>query len=148
MLERSSMLVSMDAREQKGRALSLDKRVRHVSGPTWAVPSQSNEASAYIVNAQAATCTCPDYELRRVRCKHIIAVEIVRTVETAPDGSKTVTESIKVTRKTYVQDWPRYNAAQCAEKETVQVLLRGLCDGLVTPAHPGRGPKPIAYSDA
>jgi hypothetical protein len=140
--------MDMSTREEKGLVLAKDKRVRHVSGPTWAVPSQSNEASAYLVNVQAATCTCPDYELRRAKCKHIYAVELVRTVETAPDGSQTVTESIKVTRKTYVQDWPRYNAAQCAEKETVQSLLRGLCDGISTPAHPGRGPKPIAYSDA
>ena len=138
----------MDTRQEKGLVLAKDKRVRHVSGPTRAVPSQSNETSAYLVDVQAATCTCPDYELRRAKCKHIYAVELVRTVETAPDGSQTVTESIKVTRKTYVQDWPRYNAAQCAEREAAQGLLRGLCDGISTPAHPGRGPKPIAYSDA
>jgi transposase len=30
----------------------------------------------------------------------------------------------------------------------VQTLLRGLCDGIATPPHPGRGPKPIPYSDA
>jgi transposase len=59
-----------------------------------------------------------------------------------------VTETVKVTRKTYVQNWPAYNAAQCSEKATVQTLLRGLCDGIVTPPHPGRGPKPIPLSDA
>jgi hypothetical protein len=101
-----------------------------------------------LVDALTPTCTCPDFELRRDKCKHIYAVEFVRTVQTAPDGSQTVTESIKVTRKTYPQDWPRYNAAQCAEKDMMQKLLRGLCDGVTTPAHPGRGPKPIAYSDA
>ena len=47
-----------------------------------------------------------------------------------------------------MQDWPRYNAPQVAEKDGVQKLLRGLCDGIETPAHPGRGPKPIPYSDA
>jgi transposase len=138
----------MDARQEKALLLSRDRRIKHITGPTWAVPSQSEEAKAYLVNMALATCTCPDFELRRSRCKHLIAVEIVRTVETAPDGSTTVTESVKVTRKTYVQDWPAYNAAQCAEKETVLSLLRGLCDGIATPAHPGRGPKPIAYCDA
>jgi transposase len=138
----------MDARQEKGLALSRDRRIKNINGPTWAVPSQSEDAAAYLVNVERATCSCPDYELRRVRCKHLIAVEIVRTVETRADGSKTVTESVKVTRKTYVQAWPAYNAAQCAEKETVLTLLRGLCDGIVTPAHPGRGPKPIAYCDA
>jgi transposase len=138
----------MDAREQKGLELSRDKRIRNVNGPTWAVPSQSDEASAYLVNLAAGSCTCPDFELRRAKCKHVFAVEIVRTVETAPNGTTIVTESVKVERKTYVQDWPAYNAAQAGEKDTVQILLRGLCDGIATPAHPGRGPKPIAYSDA
>jgi transposase len=138
----------MDARQEKGLALSRDKRIRNVNGPTWAVPSQTDDASAYLVNVLAGTCTCPDFELRRSKCKHVFAVEFVRIVETAPDGSQTVTESVKVTRKTYVQDWPAYNRAQSAEQDTVRALLRGLCDGIATPAHPGRGPKPIAYSDA
>jgi transposase len=132
----------------KGLLLSRDKRIRNVSGPTWAVPSQSGDVTAYLVNVVTATCSCPDYEVRRSKCKHQWAVEMVRTVETSPDGSKVVTESIKVTRKTYTQDWPRYNAAQCAEKETVQTLLRGLCDGIATPAHPGRGPKPLPLCNA
>lgn len=140
--------MDMDARQEKGLLLSRDKRIRNVNGPTWAVPSQSEEVSAYLVNTQAASCTCPDYETRRVRCKHIIAVSIVVSVETATNGTTTVTESVKVTRKTYVQDWPRYNAAQCAEKETVQSLLRGLCDGVQAPARATRGRKPLAYSDA
>lgn len=46
----------MDAREQKGLALSSDKRIRNINGPTWAVPSQSDEASAYLVNVTAGTC--------------------------------------------------------------------------------------------
>ncbi len=138
----------MDAREQKGLVLAKDKRVRHVAGPTWAVPSQSNETSAYLVNAVDGTCTCPDYEVRRRKCKHLFAVEFVRVVETEADGSTTITESLKVTRKTYVQDWPAYNAAQVAEKETVMVLLRGLCDGVQTPVCQCRGRKPIALSDA
>jgi transposase len=136
-----------DPRQERGRLLARDRRIKHVSGATWSVPSQSQNA-AYIVNLLAATCSCPDYELRRAKCKHMWAVEIVRTVETAADGSQVVTETVKVTRKTYSQDWPAYNAAQCAEKATVQKLLRDLCDGIVTPPHPGRGPKPIALADA
>lgn len=71
----------------------------------------------------------------------------MKTVETQADGTTVATESIKVTRKTYVQDWPAYNAAQRAEKETARVLLRGLRDGIESPAHSGRGPKPIPLSD-
>lgn len=138
----------MDARQERGRLLARDRRIKALAGETWTVPSQSEGTGSYVVNVLAGTCSCPDYEVRRAKCKHMWAVEFVRTVETAPDGSQMVTESVKVTRKTYAQDWPNYNAAQCAEKATVQRLLRDLCDGIVTPPHPGRGPKPIALADA
>jgi hypothetical protein len=138
----------MDNRQEKGLVLARDKRIHHMAGSTWVVPSQTNSDGAYVVNTQAETCTCPDHETRRVKCKHLWAVELSQTVETAPDGSQVVTESIKLTRKTYSQDWANYNSAQCEEKATIQQLLRGLCDGIQTPAHTGRGPKPIPLSDA
>lgn len=138
----------MDARQEKGRILAKNKGIRHVAGPTWVVPSQSNEQAAYLVNLEQESCSCPDFELRRAKCKHFFAVEFSRSVEIRSDGTEVVTESVKVTRKTYSQPWAAYNAAQCAEKEVVQRLLRSLCDGVATPAHTGRGPKPIAYSDA
>ena len=33
-------------------------------------------------------------------------------------------------RKTYPQDWPSYNAAQTAEKDTFMTLLANLCMGI------------------
>jgi transposase len=134
----------MDARQEKG--LILAKGARQIAGSTWTVPSQTNETGAYLVDAEKVTCTCPDFELRRQRCKHLFAVEFSRTVETKPDGTTTVTEKVTVTRKTYVQDWPRYNAAQCAEKETVQALLRGLCASIAEPTRTGRRPVSLADS--
>ena len=137
-----------DLRQERGRILSLDKRIKLIAGTTWVVPSQSSD-SAYLVNTAEATCTCPDYELRRHTCKHQYAVTFSRTVETSSDGSQVVTDSIMFSHKTTTErDWPAYSQAQVEEKETVQKLLRGLCDGLQTPAHPGRGPKPIPMSDA
>jgi transposase len=135
-----------DARKERGRALAKDKRIKHVHGAMWMVPSQSQNSGAYLVNMEAATCTCPDFEERRQTCKHAWAVTFVQTVEVAADGSAVVTETLTV-RKTYKQDWPSYNAAQCSEKAAALALLRDLCDGIVTPAHPGRGPKPIPLSD-
>src|SRR6201999_1602726 len=114
----------------------------------WFVPSQSQNAGGYLVNVLAATCSCPDHETRRVRCKHMIAVELVQTVEVQPDGSETVTESRKVTWQTYGQDWAAYNRAQCEEKAPVQALLRGLCDGILTSPHAGRGRPRTPLSDA
>ena len=142
---------TMDERQERGRLLASDKRIKRVAGVTWLVPSQTQSSGGYLVNTLTATCSCPDHETRRCKCKHQWAVEFfqaVQTVETAADGSQTVTESVTVTRKTYSQDWVNYNDAQCAEKSTVQDLLHGLCEGIQNPAHAGRGPKPIPLSDA
>ena len=38
-------------------------------------------------------------------------------------------------RKTYPQDWPSYNAAQTAEKDTFMTLLANLCMGIPQPAY-------------
>jgi transposase len=138
----------VDARQERAKTLAKDKRIKRVEGAMWFVPSQSQNAGGYLVNMLAASCTCPDHELRGKRCKHVIAVELTQTVETATDGQQVVTETVKVTRKTYPQDWPAYNAAQCAEKATAQALLRSLCDGILTPPQTGRGQRTIPLSDA
>lgn len=136
------------ARELRGREIALKARasIRKV-GRQWAVPSASSGVG-YLVDLVAGTCTCPDHELRRIKCKHVNAVEFVLIWEQTETPDGTVTETVAMRRKTYRQPWAQYNAAQCAEKSTVQGLLRALCDGIVTPPHPGRGPKPIPLADA
>jgi hypothetical protein len=56
--------------------------------------------------------------------------------ETQADGATktTVTETVKVTRQTYPQDWPAYNMAQTKEKAIFLYLLRQLCQGVGEPA--------------
>jgi transposase len=93
-------------------------------------------------------CTCPDYEFRNARCKHIVAVEYVLMREQTPDGRTVVTETIKVTRKTYSQDWKAYNAAQADEKSELQALLYELCKNLPEPVRErGKGRPPLSLSD-
>jgi transposase len=127
--------------------LAKHKGIRHVTGPTGVVPSQSNEQTAYLVNADEGSCNCPDYELRRAKCKHVFAVEVSRTVEVRADGTEVVTESVKLVRKTYSQPWAAYNMAQRSEKGTVQPFSV-ICAMASPRPRTGRGPKPIAYSDA
>lgn len=132
-----------DLRSQRGLAIvkTKGKRIRHIAGETYLVPSQTNNSGGYVVNVAESTCTCPDFEDRGLRCKHLWAVLIVRREVTMPDGSVAVTEH----RITYSQDWPAYNRAQTEEKERVQLLLRGLCDGIVqAPQKTGRPRLPLA----
>jgi len=48
---------------------------------------------------------------------------------------------VKVTRKTYSQVWPAYNAAQTEEKRLFQYLLRQLCEGVGEPAQTNGRPR-------
>lgn len=111
--------------------------IKHVAGSRWLVPSQTNQSGGYVVDADQNSCSCPDHEDRGVKCKHIWAVTYFRSEVTTPDGATVVTEQ----RVTYVQDWPRYNAAQCEEKHRVQLLLRGLCDGIAQPEQTSGRPR-------
>lgn len=136
--------MDLTARQQKGLQIAASARIKK-AGAVWIVPSQTHSGS-YVVSCEGAqaTCSCPDHETRTIKCKHIFAVEISRTQVDA-NGQPTAVQTLRVT---YTQDWPAYNRAQCTERETVERLLKNLCDGIQTPAHPGRGPKPIPLSDA
>jgi transposase len=133
----------VDARQVRGLALVQSKRakIKHVSGSRWLVPSATNASGGYVVDADQNSCSCPDHEDRGVRCKHLFAVAYLRQEITLPDGAVVVTEK----RVTYTQNWPRYNAAQCEEKDRVQLLLRGLCDGIAQPEQANGRPRlPLA----
>ena len=96
----------------------------------WLVPSQSGKGH-YIVNPTNGTCTCPDHKEEGHKCKHLFAVEITLRREQNSDGTVTETKTITFTeKKTYKQDWPKYNEAQMCEKDRFQSLLFDLCRGL------------------
>jgi transposase len=118
-------------------------------GNTWIVPSQAGNGE-YKVNPdpQAPNCTCPDFEFRNARCKHVLAVEYTLQRERLPDGSTVVTETVSVTRKTYTQNWPAYNAAQTHEKSELQALLYELCKNLPEPVQRrGKGRPALSLPD-
>jgi len=130
-----------DPRQQRGLAIAKAARIKHVAGDKWLVPSASGPGQ-YMVDR--ASCTCADFETRRCRCKHQWALAYARHEVREVDGTVTVTETVKIT---YGQNWSAYNKAQDREREHVELLLRDVCSTIVTPPHPGRGPKPIPYGD-
>ncbi len=138
----------MTIREQKGRNIASNAIIKK-EGNLWLVPSQSGKGK-YKVNAEKNTCTCADFDFKRQKCKHIFAVEetIERTRTTVIEGDKTtVTETVKVTRKTYKQEWPAYNKAQTVEKAQFQYLLHQLCQGVGSPAQHGTGQRRLPLED-
>lgn len=133
----------MDAREQRGLEIAAVAKIVK-TGDTYIVPSQAG-ANRYVVQpGETPKCTCPDFELRGVKCKHIFAVECVIKRETEPDGSVTVTQTVRVTKTvktTYPQNWPAYNAAQTSEKHHFQRLLHDLCRGMQWQTETGGRPR-------
>src|SRR5215218_10204038 len=145
----------MDAREQRGLEIATRCKVTR-KDDGWSVPSMSGNGRYTVKLGEGGlfptdTCTCPDYENRGGKCKHIWAVQFAATRETEQhaDGSTTVTESVTVTatkRTTYPQDWPAYNAAQTHEQDQFQRLLNELCAGIVSPPA-GKGRPRLPLSD-
>jgi hypothetical protein len=131
----------MDAREERG--LQIAKSGKIVKIPVgWKVPSQSGVGSYVVTIGEHPYCTCPDFESRQQPCKHIHAVEFVTERKTMPDGTETVTRSMKVT---CTQEWPKYNEAQTHEQERFIELLRDLCNGIQQPEyHFGRPRLPLS----
>ena len=118
----------MDEREQRGVELVERGGICEVDG-RWIVPSQRGDGR-YSVSLAEQQCSCPDHQTRRVKCKHIFAVEYAIRRETHDDGTETVVEAVRVT---YTQNWSAYNAAQTHEHERFLPLLRELCDGIEQP---------------
>jgi transposase len=117
-------------REQKGRDIAT-QRPPERKGKLWEVRSQSGKGK-YTVDLEKPSCTCPDFALRRQKCKHIYAV--LYTITPPAEVSKSTSRVGRTGRVTYRQDWSAYNVAQTTEKAYFQALLFDLCQGIAPPA--------------
>src|SRR4029079_11518094 len=102
-------------------------------------------------NPDWPTCTCPDFELRRIHCKHIYAVEIVikreqkTTTKKTADGVETTTTVTETVKIRYNQMWKAYTSAQVQEKAKFLELLHALCSNVDEPIqHMGRTRLPMS----
>lgn len=129
----------MTARELKALEIAAKAKLqRSDDGHRWFVPSQTHKGGDYYYTVKPDPvhphCSCPDFEARKLRCKHIFAVEYTIQREQTSDGQTTITETLKISQKTYPQDWPAYNKAQTEEKDIFQKLLHHLCEGIGEPS--------------
>ena len=139
----------MNARKQRGQTIA-DTLVLSKMGEEWVVPSQSGKG-VYIVGKDEfgnARCQCPDFFDTGMPCKHVYAVQFKVSRAVTVDGTVTETKTLTVTKKTYPQDWPSYNAAQSVEKDRVQELLFDLCQSVTEPERTGCGRKPHSLKDS
>lgn len=132
-------------REERGRQIAQLGGI-HQLGARYVVPAQSANANVptYLVDVIEQSCTCPDYELRRLPCKHQEAVlfwlawqEGAMNDNDGSDGNDaTVGETTQVTlpptkkKQQSKQNWPAYNRAQTTELPRVRKMLFALLQGV------------------
>ncbi len=119
--------------------------------------SQTGDGTEYKVDntdPDWPTCTCPDFELRRIHCKHIYAVEYTiererkttTTTKKTNDGKVTTTTVTETVKLRYKQVWKAYNSAQMNEKARFLELLHALCSNVDEPIQT-RGRTRLPMSD-
>ena len=79
-------------RQQRGMAIAAVSRLEK-NRLGYKVPSQSGNGSYVVSVDDGPFCTCPDFEARQDRCKHIYAVEFTIQREERPDGTTIETQS-------------------------------------------------------
>ena len=98
--------MATNERENRGMAIAALTKIKK-NGDAWTVPSQSGQGSYSVVpNADKPTCTCPDFEIRGGKCKHIFAVEFTLKRERNDDGTETLTRTVTVTEQVTIPQRP------------------------------------------
>jgi transposase len=133
----------MNARQQKGLTIAALIQVKR-KGNTWVVPSQFGSKDYKVeITPESLSCTCPDFQSHKTKCKHVYAVEFVQQreqgVQIAHD--RQITEIAGKAKSTYCQNWPVYNKAQKEEKHLFQVLLHELTSSIQNPPQPRGKPR-------
>jgi hypothetical protein len=138
----------MDERKMRGLEIAALADIAHdPESGVYYVPSQNSpRPTTYTVTfgTESCSCTCPDFETRRDKCKHIWAVQFVRLRQEKRKPANTENVETQKHRKTYPQDWKNYNQAQTNEKRQFQILLHDLCKDIPTPPQGGARPTPPA----
>jgi transposase len=130
----------LDARKERGLNIAKTCKITK-NGNGWIVPSQSNGATYDVEFSEFEhkhSCTCADYQYRKIKCKHIFAVELIVTEEIDSHGTVTQTVTKKVS---YTQDWQAYDHAQTHQKELFMQLLQDVCSRVPQPEYTFGRPK-------
>src|SRR5204862_302131 len=87
----------------------------------WLVPSQTT-GKPYSVSLSPPSCTCEDFQLRNLPCKHVIAARLVAERDHGGESANVVADEVPK-KPQYPQQWAAYNEAQINEKRRLYVLL-------------------------
>lgn len=121
-------------RQQRGELLYKSYNIKQ-NPRGWRVPSQTYKGKIhYLVtfNKNNPRCNCSDFGIKKVKCKHIYAVEFYLKKKIDKEGKVTQTKGVKIT---YAQQWSAYNKSQTNEKLVFMKLLKDLCNNIEQPLY-------------
>jgi transposase len=139
---------TVDLRELKALEIAARSRIVFENG-SYLVPSQSSAKKYRVTLHPEVGCTCEDFEIRRLPCKHVMATRLACERDGGAKGPEIVADNIPK-RPTYAQNnWSAYNKAQREEKHRFKALLADLCSGMIEPQRTGetRGRKRVPLAD-
>ena len=135
-------------REQRGRQIA-ERGGIHEIGSRYVVPAQSANSNVptYVVDIVEQTCTCADYELRHLPCKHYEACMYWLLLQEGAVNVETSDETPPKKKAQSKQNWPAYRRAQSKEGDRIPIFAHALCSGIEDEERaadkPGRKPIPL-----
>ena len=127
----------MNLRELRAVEIAARAKIPFRDG-AWIVPAQSSSGSYRVTIGPQPFCSCDDFQLRKLPCKHILAARLVCAREHDGEPPELVTDAVPK-KPAYRQNWPVYNEVQQTEKQRFQKLLFELCRGLPNVEQVGSG---------
>lgn len=126
----------LEIRKKRGYEIAQKGNLKFINNK-WSVPSErTRNMYTVVLRLNKSTCTCDDFTVRQVKCKHIFAVEIFISKQTDQNGVITITK-----RMTYSQNWPQYDKSQIEEKSRFMTLLSDLVQEVEEPQYAFGRPK-------
>src|SRR5690349_9035367 len=113
---------------RQAMALEIAARLRlTLAGGVWSVPSLS-VGGCYrgVTWPGAESRTFEDVVTTNKQCKYILNARLVEE-RAGKRSAPPIDTDIPPKRKTYKQDWPKYDLARTTEKNRFQELLADLC---------------------
>ena len=104
-------------RQQRGLAIAAVVPIQ--KNPLgYKVPSQSGNGSYVVSVDDEPFCTCPDFEKRQERCKHVYAVEFI--IKRESQATEANTPEPELARVSLGPNWTAYNLGADQRTGTVR----------------------------
>jgi hypothetical protein len=118
-------------REQRGRQIAKRGGIRKI-GARYVVPAQTANSNVptYVVDVVEQTCTCKDFELRALPCKHYEACLFMLVWQEESVNVETIEVTPPKNKQQSKQNWPAYNRSQTTERPRVPKMLHALFQGV------------------